>query len=185
MTLRISTPPGRPDIAEAAWALARTLPQFGYAEISVELKVSARLVGRIVRVWRTEGRLIEIRPPALSQRGLWRVDPAWQPVQDPGLRTVEECLWAAMRQAKSFTPRVLAVSAATPLVQVTPEASQAYCRVLLAAGYLKVTRKAVPGKTEPIYHLIRYTGPRPPREKRVRAVIDFNTDQTILIGGGQ
>ena len=91
-----------------------------------------------------------------------------------------------MRQMKSgFTPRDLAAHATTEDKLVTPEDAQEYCRALLGAGYLGVNRKAVPGKTEPIYRLIQNTGPRAPREKRVRAVIDDNTDRTIVIGGGQ
>jgi hypothetical protein len=95
-------------------------------------------------------------------------------------------MWTAMRQMRGgFTPRDLAAHATTEETLVTLETAQDYCRSLLGAGYLGVARKAVPGKTEAIYRLIKNTGPRAPREKRVRAVIDANTEQTILIGGGQ
>jgi hypothetical protein len=91
-----------------------------------------------------------------------------------------------MRQLKAgFGPREIAAHATTEETEVTVEAAQDYCRALLGAGYLAVAKKAVPGKTQAIYRLIRNTGPRAPREKRVRAVIDANTEQTIVIGGGQ
>ena len=78
---------------------------------------------------------------------------------------------------------MLAVAAATPDIEVTLDQAQAYCRSLLAAGYLSVARKAVPGKTEALYRLIRKNGPLPPREKLVRAVIDDNTNAVVVIGG--
>lgn len=184
MSTRITVPLGRQDLADVAWATVQTMPQFGYAELSISARISERSVGRLVRAWASEGRLIVIREPKNNQRGLWKVDPAF--LRKPAIRprTVEECLWTAMRQIKAFSPRVLAANAAVPDIEITVEVAQAYCRALLAAGYLRVARKAEHGKTEAIYQLIRNTGPRPPREKRVRAVIDDNTEQTILIGGG-
>lgn len=185
MTPRVSVPLANQAVADAAWAAAQTLPQFGYAELSITLRISERSVGRLVRSWVGEGRLIQVQEGNPRQRGIWKVDPAYVAKPAPVSRTVEECIWTAMRQAKSFTPRVLAASACTPEIEVTLEAAQAYCRALLASGHLAVTRKAVPGTTEAIYRLVRNTGPRPPRERRVRAVVDENTEQTIVIGGGQ
>ena len=100
-------------------------------------------------------------------------------------RSPEHNMWTAMRQLKSFSPRELAAHASTEDTPVTLEVAQDYCRALLGAGYLVATRKAVPGKQLAIYRLTRNTGPRPPREKRVRAVVDDNTETVIVIGGGQ
>lgn len=172
----------RETIAEAAWALACTLPKFGTAELSIGVKARERTVAKIVRDWAAEGRLIVEQPASPRVRGMWRIDPSFVPKRVVG-RTVEDCAWTAMRQSKTFSPRILAASASTEAIEVTVEFAQAYCRSLLTAGYLVVVRKAVPGKTEPMYRLVKNTGPRAPRERRVRAVVDENTAQTILIGG--
>ncbi|MDP2064178.1 MAG: hypothetical protein Q8Q63_03405 [Phaeovulum sp.] len=42
----------------------------------------------------------------------------------------------------------------------------------------------MPGRREAIYRLIRNTGPRPPRERRVRAVWDDNLGELVLLNGG-
>jgi hypothetical protein len=44
--------------------------------------------------------------------------------------------------------------------------------------------KALPGRREAIYRLVRDTGPRPPRERRVRAVWDENLGEYTYISGG-
>jgi hypothetical protein len=105
-----------------------------------------------------------------------------RPAPAQARRSPEQNMWTAMRQLKSFTPRDLAAHAATEEVMVTIEAAQSYCRSLFSAGFLAVARKAVPGKVEAYYRLTRNTGPRPPREKRVRAVIDDNTEAGVVIG---
>jgi hypothetical protein len=88
-----------------------------------------------------------------------------------------------MRGLRSFTPTDIAAHASTDLVQVVTADAHAYCRVLLAGGYLRVERKASPvRKQEAIYRLIRNTGPRPPRAARVSAVVDDNTNSVTLLG---
>lgn len=172
-------------VAEAAWAAALGLPQFGYAEIAVAMKISHDQATCIVRGWAGEGRLIAVQA-GNGLRNLWSADPAFAPKPARVSRSPELNMWTAMRQLKSFTPRgLLASGATTEETEVTLEMAQAYCRSLLAAGYLAVARKAVPGKTEAIYRLTRNTGPRPPREKRVRAMIDDNTEAVVVIGGVQ
>jgi hypothetical protein len=139
----------------------------------------------IVRDWNAQGRLIAVQAgPGL--RSLWKADPAFAPKPVRASRSPEQNMWTAMRQMKSFSPMgLLANGATTEDVEVTLEMAQGYCRALMSAGYLAVARKAVPGKTEAIYRLTRNTGPRPPREKRVRAVIDDNDNAVVVIGGVQ
>lgn len=172
-------------VAEAAWGRALQMVQFGYSEISVELGISHDQATRIVREWDTQARLILVQAgPGL--RSLWKADPAFAPKPVKPSRSPEQNMWTAMRQMKSFTPTgLLANGATTEEVEVTLEMAQGYCRALMSAGYLAVTRKAVPGRNEAIYRLTRNTGPRPPREKRVRAVIDDNDNAVVVIGGVQ
>lgn len=178
------TPANMQSVVEAAFAHAATLPEFGYAEISVKLGVSERWISKKVKGWHNEGLVDLIRSGHLI-RTIWRVRPGAKFALAARARSPEQNIWTAMRQLKSFSPRDLAAHATTEETEVTLEVAQDYCRALLGAGYLAVARKAVPGKTLAIYRLTMNTGPLAPREKRVRAVFDANTEETILIGGGQ
>lgn len=174
----------REAVAEAAWALALRLPWFGYAEIAAEMKISLDQATKIVRDWAAQG-VLELLRSKNGIRKLWKVRPGCDrpaaPV--PGSRSATENLWTAMRGLRSFTPTDLAAHASTDLVQVATADAQAYCRVLLAGGYLRVERKASPArKREAIYRLVRNSGPRAPRAARVSAVVDDNTNAVILLG---
>jgi hypothetical protein len=180
---RAVTRVNREAVAEAAWALALRLPSFGYAEIAAEMKISTEQATRIVRGWDGQGALKLLQSGA-GLRKLWQVRPGCdRPAPAPRGRSAEENLWTAMRGLRSFTPTDLAAHASTDQVSVAVADAQAYCRVLLAGGYLKVERKAAPARAqEAIYRLIRNTGPRPPRAVRVSAVVDDNTDMVTLLG---
>lgn len=170
-------------LAEAAWAHAATLGTFGYAEIATGMGFPIERASAIVRAWEAAGRVESIEPPPTvnPQRRFFRVL-AVEAGAQPRARSGQENLWTAMRRLRAFTPTDLVAHAATETVKVTLQRAQAYCSSLLAAGYLRAERKAQPGKREAVYRLIRNTGPRPPMEKRVRAVIDENTDDLVLIG---
>lgn len=170
--------------ADAAFAHASTLESFGYADVALKMAVSDDYARKIVRAWNKAGLLEEVRS-GHRIRSLWKVKDGAKPALAARARSPEQNMWTAMRQMKSFSPREVAAHAATEETEVTLEAAQDYCRALLGAGYLAVARKAVPGKTPAIYRLTKNTGPRAPRVSRVRAVVDANTEQTIVIGGGQ
>jgi hypothetical protein len=170
---------------DAAFAFAVTQASFTIADVQLKMGVSEDLARNIVRRWRDQDLLEEVLS-GHRVRSVWKVKPGARIALAAKARSPEQNMWTAMRQMRSgFTPRDLAAHATTEETLVTPDAAQDYCRALLGAEYLGVARKAVPGKTEAIYRLIRNTGPRAPRPKRVRAVVDDNTEQTILIGGGQ
>lgn len=168
-------------VADAAWAVAARHPSFGYAEIASALSIGMKQATRIVRGWEKAG-FITLIQQGVGLRKMWRAaHPTIAP--SPRRRTPEDNMWTAMRGLRSFTPTDLAAHANTETVAVTVDEAQVYCRALLAAGHLGVARKAVPGKREAIYRLARNTGPKAPREKRVRAVIDDNTDAVVVISG--
>lgn len=171
-------------VTESAFAYAASLPQFGHAEIAIKVQMSERWVSKTVRAWLDSG-LVELVQSGHMIRTIWRVKPGAKFALAAKARSPEQNMWTAMRQLKSFTPRDVAAHSATEDTAVTLEAAQEYCRALMWASYLAVARKAIPGKTEAIYRLLKNTGPRAPRERRVRALVDPNTEQTILIGGGQ
>lgn len=169
------------DVADAAWAVALRMKAFGYGEIEAELKISAKQAMRIVRGWDAGCLLVPVQAGP-GQRKLWRISPGTVlPAAVKG-RTAEDNLWTAMRGLRAFTPTDLCAHSTSPDLIVTVEDATAYCRTLFAAGYLGVSRKAEPGRREAIYRLARNTGPKPPREKRVRAVIDDNTQAIVVIG---
>jgi hypothetical protein len=181
---RAVTRANREAVAEAAWALALRLPSFGYAEIAAGMKISIDQATRIVQGWAALDALVVLQV-GTGLRRLWQVRPGCErPVAPaPRGRSAEENLWTAMRGLRSFTPTDLAVHSCNDLVSVAPADAQAYCRVLLAGGYLRVERKASPArKQEAIYRLIRNSGPRPPRAVRVSAVVDDNTNSVVLLG---
>jgi hypothetical protein len=180
---RAVTRVNREAVAEAAWALALRLPQFGYGEIAAEMKISIEQATRIVRDWDGKSAL-ELLQSGSGLRKLWKVRPGCdRAAPAPRGRSAEENLWTAMRGLRSFTPTDLAAHASTDQVSVAVADAQAYCRVLLAGGYLRVERKASPARhQEAIYRLIRNSGPRPPRATRVSAVVDDNTNSVVLLG---
>lgn len=178
------SPANAQSTADAAFAFAATQAAFGYADIALKMGVTEDHARKIVRAWNKDG-LLELLRSGHRIRSLWKVRDSARTALAAKSRSPAQNMWTAMRQMKSFSPRDLAAHATTEETEVTLDAAQDYCRALLGAGYLAVARKAVPGKVPAIYRLTRDTGPRPPREKRVRAVIDDNTEQTIVIGGGQ
>lgn len=178
------TPANAESTAVAAFAFAAQQVEFGYAEIAKAVGITEDWARKIVRGWKAQGVLDEVRS-GHRIRSLWKVKDGARPVLPVKARSPEQNMWTAMRQLKSFSPRDLAAQATTEETEVTLETAQEYCRALLGAGYLTVARKAVPGKTPAIYRLTKNTGPRAPKEKRVRAVVDANTEQTIIIGGAQ
>ncbi|WP_102226897.1 hypothetical protein [Acidimangrovimonas sediminis] len=163
-------------IEDSCWAVALRLGTFGYSEIAAEAHVSHERASAVVRRWLDAGRceLVQ-RKHEGAKRNLYRVDPKAAPKQRP-TGSVPQNLWNSMRGLKHFTPVDLAAHSTTPTVLVTVEAARAYCQALLRANYLRAVRRAVPGQREATYQLIRNTGPRPPRERRVRAVWDENLE---------
>jgi hypothetical protein len=177
MTARPVTARNRASMAEAAWAVALRLKTFGYAEISSELKISVERATEIVRAWATEGAVLDA--PASGSRRMYRADGDF--VRLAG-RTAEDNMWTAMRKLRSFSPSTIAAHATTDEISVTADQAAAYCRVLLAAEYLAVTRRAAPAMNrEAIYLLVTETGTKAPLPARVRAMRDPNTGRIIVL----
>ena len=171
-------------LSDAAWAVALRYETFGYAEVSADLRIGMKKAAQIVRGWEADGAVIVVSTASHGPgRKKFRADRDF--VRLPG-RTAEENLWAAMRRLRSFTPSTISAHATTEQIAVPPEAAAAYCRTLLAADYLTVTRRAAPAmKREAIYRLARETGPKAPVPARVRALRDPNLDQVIVLETGR
>jgi hypothetical protein len=185
----MNAPARLPAAHGTCWPEAVRLGTFGYDDLQVVSGRSYGTIGRLVRVWEEAGAVAAVAVE--GQRLRFRVErpDAFAPARaDADLRpaprgeTVEGNMWTALRQMRTFGPRDVAAYAATERTAVSAEDARRYCQALLKVGYLKVVRKAVPGHREPVYRLIRNTGPQPPRLRRVAGVWDPNT-RRFLTGG--
>lgn len=180
---------GRKPAAEArAWAVAKRLPVFGYAEIKVEAHVSRPVSVELVTGWLEAGK-IRLRPvPGHAGRKMFEITPEAREAMDRGSQLRQQ-LWTAARGLKDFTATDLAAHCTEELA-VTPTEASAFAQMLLKAGYLKCTKMASPPLREARYRLIRDTGPKAPKERRITVVWDENEVRYMhipghLIGGRQ
>lgn len=168
-------------VTAKAWALVQRLGVFGYAEVAADLSISMEAATKIVRGWEAEGRVRVKRGGGTAGRKKFEISPAYREPQDRAGKIAAQ-LWTGMRGLKSFSPVDLAAHCRADLAVTVLEASE-YCQALLRAGYLRVVRTAIPETRPAIYALIRNSGPRPPRERRVRAVWDENDGAFVYIAG--
>lgn len=164
-------------ILDAAWTTALRLQQFGYAEIGSEVQVDVKRAAQIVLAWEAEGRIRCIRGGKSGRpRKIFEIVPQGELKGKPITGDAIDQMWTTMRKFPSFSPVDLAAHCA---VEVTVEEARSYCRALLAASYLRVIKKAIPGAKEAVYRLVNATGPTAPRKKRVICIIDDNLGTTI------
>ncbi|PTE20247.1 hypothetical protein C5F48_18600 [Cereibacter changlensis JA139] len=180
-THQTTTAKRRAAVEAKAWEIALRMEVFGYAEIAAELLIGMEPATDIVRGWEAAGRVRVQRGGNGNSRKMFELTPAYREPKDRGSQ-VSQQLWTAMRGLKSFTPVDLASHCRADLRVDLREAS-AYCQTLLRAKYLRVSRTAVPGKREATYRLVKNTGPRAPREKRVAAVWDPNDSAYSYVPG--
>lgn len=154
------------------WSVACCMGSFTVYSLSARAQVRVDVVRRLVPAWGRDGRAV-CEGKGARRRHVWRVQggrrmppPTFSPTQN---------MWNAMRHLPSFNWADIRDLADTPDTPVTPEDAQAFCRMLMRAGYLRVLRPAQPGRAPALYALDRNTGKRAPVERRVRAVWDPNT----------
>lgn len=175
--------------AQLAWNIATRLERFTFFDISAEMHIDVKRAAEFVRGWVQRGAVEYVGK--LGNRKSYRViqpNMPGMPRPDGSLirrETAPGNMWRAMRGLRVFTPTDVAAHANTPTCHVTTEAAQAYCQMLSRAQYLKVERKAVPGRREAAYRLLKNTGPVAPRERRVRAVFDENVGEYTYVQGAQ
>lgn len=177
---QVTSPARRDEVEAKIWALAQRQGTFGYGEIVAELSISDRVARDIVLGWVTAGRVVEL-PAGKRHRKMFQLPEHHREPKDRMSKLLQQ-LWNAMRGLKVFGPVDLASHCTEDLAATVTEAS-AYAQALLRGGYLKVVRTASPGKHEATYKLVRNTGPRPPREKRVQAIWDPNEASYAYVAG--
>lgn len=171
----------RASVEARAWAMVLRVGVFGYGELAAELSISEDVAREFARKWMTEGRVRLQRGGGHAGRKLYELTTAYREPKDRR-SIVEGQMWTAMRGLKIFGPVVLASHCEASFRVEEREASE-YCQALLRGGYLKVKQAAVPGIREASYQLVRDTGPRAPREKRVVAIWDQNAAAYVFVSG--
>lgn len=169
-------------LSEAGLVIARRHATFGYGELQAGMSIDRPRARGIVRGWIADGLCVD-HGRGFKKRSVFALTAAGrgEGVPETHGKTAEDQLWTAMRGLKqAFSPTQLSGHCAIP---VTVEEARAYCRFLLAAGYLSVARKAIPDRSEAFYRLVRNTGPLGPRKRRVEAVADPNAGTLKLLGG--
>lgn len=166
---------------DLTWARAKELGEFQSTDLMVAAGVGPSVVHRHISIWEEKG-LIEVIRKDPSGR-VFRV------IQDgpaiPQHRVVETPfgnMWRAMRMMREFSPIDLAAHSTTETVKVSEDEALDYCGSLARAGYLRVTKRHDDPKMAR-YRLVRNTGPKPPRERRVRGVEDENTGSFVRFAG--
>ena len=165
------------------WNAAVRLDTFTVHDLSADASFCHRRVGILIREWRDQGLLIELKQKGTAGRSQFRMQNEGRipegmssKAQIARKETLHGNLWNAMRMSGEFSPRDLMATAATENTPVSYDDAAAYCRLLCRGEepYLRVIQKAVPGRKDATYRLVRKTGPLPPRERRIRGIYDPN-----------
>lgn len=179
------------------WGIARVMGEFTYNDLSADSKRPMNYVQKAVKDWVKDGFVKDSGRKNVRNRIIFEVIKGGEmdipPVYDNEGRVIKDdeaspegLMWRTIRHLRTFNPSDVAMHSNTTKVEVSVEAASKYCQFLLAGGYLRVERKAVPGVKEAVYTLISNTGVFPPIEKRVRVVYDQNTCEiihTFAVGG--
>jgi hypothetical protein len=173
---------------QVIWDAACELGLFTYDDLAKRAEVSRSNAQDRVRGWLRDGLAVQERHGS-SRLLHFRVltDPAEREnavvKAAPPEEGVEANCWRVMRKLTSFTPTDVAAHATTDSCGVGVKDARDYCQLLMRAGYLRAIRKALPGKRDAVYRLIKDTGPLAPRLRRVRAVEDRNQRTLTHIEG--
>lgn len=183
------TPPIEGTVWQLCWAKALEINEFSSFRLAADVGYSQEAIRLLMKQWEAAGVVENLGKQPPKNRTVFRIIPGKTPPEmaRAGLRSLENPhrnMWTAMRGLKTFQPLDVAAHATTEAVQISEAEASDYCRLLTRAGYLKPVRKAVPGRASAVYRLIKDTGPKPPRERRVRAVYDDNLGAFAHIPGG-
>lgn len=151
---------------------------FTYADLAVAVGMKQPQISQMCRDWEDEGKLTRVTVKN-STKAYFRVPKALRGhvsgVEIEPKDTDRDRMWRVMRKLRgSFDVSDVVMYANCPELEVTERAAQEFCGMLCRAGYLTVLRKAVHGKTRAVYRLVKDTGPRAPRERRIRVIWDDN-----------
>lgn len=167
----------RTDRMSKIWAAVRGKERFTLEDVCTWTGEPKNGVWHVLNKLVESGHLVELMPSGKKPQ---RYDAVEKRQTHAG--TPEYQMWQTAKAMRMFSATDLKAHLAT--TDVTLKKVEAYLRVLLKGGYLRVVQKAVPGERVARYQLVRDTGPKPPVSKRIRVIIDPNTGETIGTGAG-
>lgn len=172
------------------WNAAITMVDFSYKSLSAKTGLSEATVGCVVRQWETQGvvRRLDGTPRrriifAVVNSAKNRPREVIELERSERVESPASNMWLALRGLKTASPQDIAVHATTAKVHITIEMAREFCQRLARAGYCRIVQKAIPGKREAVYKLVRNTGPKPPHEKRLTGLYDPNLDAWAYLPG--
>ncbi len=155
-----------------AWSVAQSLGTWTGYVLAEEAQVQLDIVRSLVLAWRREG-MVSFVGIGKRRRHLYTVVANPRPLERPA-SSPTEAMWRTARVLDRFSPVDLVMHASTEAQPVNDQDARRFCAMLLRGGYVRVLRRAALGRHPALYLLIRDTGPRPPEERRVRAIWDPN-----------
>lgn len=179
------------DGRQEMWLAIKATPQsITVKELVDKTKLSRQTVQKYLKALTAAGHL-KAAEVEFGKPGSWELilDTGYHAprVREDGTKVTQgemyEQLWRGMYMLKSFSARDLIEHASITISEAT---ARDYLKRLLAAGYLRVERKADPHKALlASYRLIRNKGPRAPQIQRVAQVFDPNSQEVFALGGGK
>lgn len=169
----------------AVWTVARRLGKFSYFQLAADAHTSVDTVTTLVARWKSAGAVEDVGIGPLGRK-LFAITRA---VEDTPSRMhrkstlvlPEQAMWIAMRRSGAFTAIDIGALVNTEEQPISTDLVRAYIQTLLAAGYLRVTRKGVHGKVPAAYRLIKDTGPLAPTTRRVTVTVDANLNTVVHV----
>ncbi|MDJ0628555.1 MAG: hypothetical protein QNJ44_09880 [Rhodobacter sp.] len=166
-----------------AWTYARRQPELTPYSLRDRIGMSYRAAARLLRSWHDLG-LATMEYRGSRGRCVYAVKAVFRDAATAEAARTSAAnsaanratgrgnMWRAMRGLKVFSATDIAVHATAGPVQVAPGDAAAYCETLRAAGYLR--REPAPGRSEPVYRLLRNTGIHAPVERQMPVLWDEN-----------
>jgi hypothetical protein len=171
----------------AAFERVRKMDQFRLVDLEAELQVPHGTAQRYLTYWQREGLVDYVRKEGqvrfyiASERRQLEIE-ASAKASRKAVATPEGNMWRAMVHLKHFSPLDVAVHSNAGGVVVSVEKARSYCRTLLDGGYLRIRDQPIRGRREPLYQLVRNTGPEAPVTRRVTILEDRNTGVFDIVG---
>ena len=191
---------GKPEGRQVIWTAIRKLSAGAARGITVmEVEDITRIEPATIRTYMkslTNAGILKMLPGERTNPKHRRYEKQrWMLVKDMGVEaprvrtngelvtqgSARDQMWRAMKMIGDFTYRDLAVHASTEECRVSETDAKDYCKHLLKASYLRVTRKHQKGKdaSPAAYRLIRNTGPKAPMIQRIKQVFDPNLGEVV------
>lgn len=155
----------------------KSVDAFHWTDLTRETGAQRNTAQGFIRRWEGAG-LIRCVRREVNKRFFILAEKTVQPPEavQPA-RSAEGNMWRSMRLLGQFTPTDIAAHSTAGGIDVTVPQAERYCRLLCKEGYLKALQRAQPGKRSAVYKLLRNTGPKTPRARRVSGLWDPNTGE--------